>query len=103
MARSRRPRNMVTPGQGRLGRSAALERRAACHDDGRPERPTARQAGISARKDAQYVADRAVRYRPNIARAVVDTAAAGRLPTGRGCGHCDDVDEDEHEDDDIHG
>lgn len=47
---------------------ASLRPRTTCHDDGRPEELAARQARIPARKDAQYVAERTARYRPNIAR-----------------------------------
>lgn len=50
-------------------RASATGRRTVCHDDGRPVRLAARQARNHARQVAQYVAERAARYRPNIARS----------------------------------
>lgn len=63
-----------------LRRASTTERRAVCHDDGRPERLAARQARIPARKDAQYVAERAARYRPNIARSWTRHSGGGGEP-----------------------
>lgn len=88
-----------------LRRGPATVRRATCHDDGRPGRPAARQTRIPARKDAQYVAMRAARYRPNIARSWTRhgggeplTEPDTNVNTSRHDDDDNDNDEDEHED-----